>query len=295
MTLAIVQAGAGAAGVLPPSDTNVGGTCSLEWSTTPISGNLLIAVAHVLDANGAPSTPAGWTSLDTSSYVSPIGGSDVMDVNVIYKYAGGSESLTPTLDGNARQAWFAVGWEISGVTGTITTDVKGVHFGPAVSTSTSGAVTTTSFNLAAANETILLSYGGPSFPCTVTSAKGSQDTNYWPSGGGTGIVYGGGITAFHDSSPGGSGSAYTDLISYLMSPTGASAHFPVLIELAAFVINETVTASLALAGVGFRSTPQVIEETIHASLGLSGVAIQAGVLDLGVAGAGTTSFSTFGA
>jgi hypothetical protein len=100
------------------------GTPTIVWGSAPTPGNLLILVGAVRDNAGAPSAASGWTILASSADSAGTG----MYISVYYKYAGASEPTSEKFDNTTtRDQWSVAGWEISGVTGTIGTDVVATH------------------------------------------------------------------------------------------------------------------------------------------------------------------------
>lgn len=110
----------------------------VTWGATPGVGNLLIMFSTA-DATYAGTN--GWTQLATS------GGGRPTTPNIYYKYAGASEPTTALFaTSNTDRDIASIGYEISGVTGTIGTDVQGSNIAANIfmtSTTCSGAVVTT--------------------------------------------------------------------------------------------------------------------------------------------------------
>ena len=122
---------------------------SVVMGGAPTNGNLLLAICTHWSNN--PTVNTGWTGLDN------IDGSTGDGVKGAYKYAGAGESTTqaPFNNGTAQQC---VVYEISGVSGTIGTDLKTRH--QAVDISASPAFNSTSFNTGSDNVMIIGAMSG---------------------------------------------------------------------------------------------------------------------------------------
>ena len=154
-----------------------------NWPSTPTSGNLLVAIGLVYSANGAPSANAGWT---LATYT-PTAANNWY-IGVLYKYAGASESQNPVIISGSYLYWGLSAWEVSGVSGTWSTDFVAAHLNPGWYSGSSSPQTTTSFNTSDNNELVLgcvaqnngLFNGGASFSTTYGTTDGvAYNPGYW--------------------------------------------------------------------------------------------------------------------
>lgn len=145
----------------------VSGTLSAVFNKAPTTGNLLLAIANLLESGGAPSADTGWTA-DTST------NNGTFYAATYYKYAGASESTTQTVDSTTRTNANVVIYEISGVGGTWSNDHVATH----IFASTDSSATTyspSSFNTSKNNELVVAAcMGGTSATpiCYQTSDRG---------------------------------------------------------------------------------------------------------------------------
>lgn len=145
-----------------------GTTTQVHFATAPTNGNLLVAVAMLYAPNGAPNASSGWAIHSQSS------GSTGMYVAVFYKYAGASESTTQQPEASGRDYWGLTMWEISGVSGTIGTDLIAAHISEGAQTyPSSGPYTTSSFNTGSDDELILGGFVGNSGAGNLIITSGS--------------------------------------------------------------------------------------------------------------------------
>lgn len=145
-TSAVVQASTNSYNTIDTTSVNI------RFGAVPTPGNLMIALVIFQNAAGAPNPPVGWTQLS----VTGPGAGTTFYTEVVYRYTQAGDLPTLQIDTNGRTAWALVAWEITGVTGTIGTDVVATHLNANANVFPApGPITTGSFTTLQNNELLL--------------------------------------------------------------------------------------------------------------------------------------------
>jgi hypothetical protein len=145
MALAVVQSALGTYGAHGNGGTDI---TNVIMGTAPTNGNLLVCIMDYNRSNANPPVANTHWTLDTSSSGDSVQG---VDVAILYKYASSGESTTQIPVSTGESTGACMIWEISGVSGTWSTDrVKSTAVGPqSVANSTAftdGGISTTNNN-----------------------------------------------------------------------------------------------------------------------------------------------------
>lgn len=93
-----------------------GQTPNVDWTNPPTNGNLLVLMCWTNSSGGLPSGANGYS-------VEANGTTLAQTATGLAKYAGASEPQHQAFSSVTTTQWGVVGWEFSGVTGTLATDI----------------------------------------------------------------------------------------------------------------------------------------------------------------------------
>ena len=225
-------------------------TVEAVFGSTPTHTNLLLAIGFGYTGNGTPvaNTAAGWTLLTYTTN----GTTEIVSF-VVYKYAGASESTTQEPITTGENLWGLSIWEVSGVTGTIGTDVVATHLNPDAGHGTLTG-TISSFNTAQANELLIGLFSTDNFTAsstiTTTSVSPSVTNENLANGTHTGTFSA--YCVAQSASFGviaSSGTAVSG--TFTTGGTAGDMHYTIVELAEPGGSTETGNVSMALGGVGF--------------------------------------------